>query len=73
MKPKVGMDLLAKHVSMVLKPKERMGTSHWRVTGPDGDRGWGGKCLPKDVNALIAYATEIGCDADIMEKLGKLT
>jgi UDPglucose 6-dehydrogenase len=30
---------------------ERVGTTHWHVPGPDGERGWGGHCLPKDVSA----------------------
>lgn len=25
-----------------------MGTTHWQVPGPDGSRGFGGNCLPKD-------------------------
>lgn len=30
----------------------RIGRSHTQVPGPDGKFGWGGHCLPKDVNAL---------------------
>jgi len=30
----------------------RIGRSHSMVPGPDGKCGWGGHCLPKDVNAL---------------------
>ena len=32
---------------------KRIGTSHTRVPGPDGDYGFGGTCFPKDINALI--------------------
>ncbi len=46
----------------------RMGNSHFDVPGPDGDRGWGGKCLPKDVNAIIHTAQELGVDLSLMEK-----
>lgn len=35
-----------------LKLDPRLGKSHWQVPGPDGQRGWGGKCLPKDSQAL---------------------
>ena len=35
---------------------DRLGTSHWKVPGPDGDFGYGGHCFPKDVNALIEVA-----------------
>ena len=32
---------------------ERLGKSHWAVPGPDGDLGFGGHCLPKDVSAIV--------------------
>lgn len=32
---------------------KRIGASHTRVPGPDGDYGFGGTCFPKDINALI--------------------
>ena len=31
----------------------RIGDSHVDVPGPDGKLGFGGKCFPKDLNALI--------------------
>jgi UDP-glucose 6-dehydrogenase len=30
-----------------------MGTHHFAVPGPDGERGFGGPCLPKDTKALV--------------------
>jgi UDPglucose 6-dehydrogenase len=42
-----------------LKLDSRIGT-HTLVPGPDGDLGIGGKCLPKDVNALCHYAETVG-------------
>lgn len=30
----------------------RMGTSHFKVPGPDGRRGFGGTCFPKDTHSL---------------------
>ena len=39
---------------------ERMGSTHWSVPGPDGMRGWGGRCLPKDVSAFQKYAARLG-------------
>ena len=39
---------------------KRLGHTHWRVPGPDGQYGFGGSCFPKDTSALLAYASEIG-------------
>lgn len=36
----------------------RIGGSHTMVPGPDGQKGFGGKCLPKDSNALAILAKE---------------
>jgi UDPglucose 6-dehydrogenase len=36
----------------------RIGKSHLAVPGPDGDRGFGGHCFPKDLSALIVFAKE---------------
>ena len=35
----------------------RIGTSHLAVPGPDGDRGFGGHCFPKDLSAMIYFAS----------------
>lgn len=34
---------------------KRIGYSHSRVPGNDGDRGFGGTCFPKDINSLIHF------------------
>lgn len=34
----------------------RIGDSHTFVPGPDGYYGFGGKCFPKDVNAILSFA-----------------
>ncbi len=39
---------------------KRLGHTHWRVPGPDGQYGFGGSCFPKDTSALLSYADEIG-------------
>ena len=44
----------------------RVGTTHLQVPGPDGHRGWGGKCFPKDLNALMSLFAELGCTNDVM-------
>jgi UDPglucose 6-dehydrogenase len=37
---------------------KRIGNSHLAVPGPDGDRGFGGHCFPKDLSAMIYYAKQ---------------
>lgn len=45
---------------------ERLGNSHWAVPGPDGSLGWGLSCFPKDLNALMFKARELGIDPKVM-------
>lgn len=40
------------HVNTILRNHPWMGTHHYQVPGPDGERGFGGPCLPKDTEAL---------------------
>lgn len=44
----------------------RVGQTHLEVPGPDGDKGWGGKCFPKDLNALIHIAKDNECVYNVM-------
>lgn len=37
---------------------KRLGDSHWKVPGPDGDFGFGGHCFPKDLQALRYMASQ---------------
>ena len=46
---------------------DRFGKTHWSVPGPDGDLGFGGHCLPKDINALISVAHEFGIEPEVLE------
>lgn len=48
---KVGADW--KQVNTILRNHPWMGTHHFDVPGPDGSRGFGGPCLPKDTEALV--------------------
>ena len=45
---------------------ERLGKSHWAVPGPDGKFGFGGSCFPKDINALIKVADELGVPNNVL-------
>ena len=38
----------------------RVGDSHLNVPGPDGKNGFGGSCFPKDINAFMSFAKDIG-------------
>ena len=55
-----------KVVEYAIKDK-RLGTTHWAAPGPDGKFGFGGKCLCKDLNALIALAENLGGYTPTME------
>jgi UDP-glucose 6-dehydrogenase len=37
------------------------------VPGPDGKRGFGGMCFPKDTAGLLHYAKDMGINMDILE------
>lgn len=45
----------------------RIGNSHIDVPGHDGDFGFGGKCFPKDLNAMIKKAESLGVSPDVMK------
>ena len=44
----------------------RIGHSHLAVPGPDGKRGFGGSCFPKDIQALIHYAESNGINPNVI-------
>lgn len=50
---------------------ERIGTNT-KVPGPDGDLGFGGKCFPKDLNALIYLARENLYRPYLLEEIWRL-
>jgi len=45
----------------------RIAHSHTDIPGHDGDRGIGGKCFPKDINALISILNENNIDPKVLE------
>jgi UDPglucose 6-dehydrogenase len=45
----------------------RIGHSHLAVPGPDGRRGFGGSCFPKDIQALMKHAESIGVNTNVLQ------
>lgn len=45
--------------------------SHIRVPGHDGDLGFGGKCLPKDMVAFLSLGKKLGVDLSVLETIWK--
>ena len=54
-------------VARLAKMDERMGSSHWMVPGPDGDRGWGGHCFPKDLQAIRYVASQLEVKTPVLD------
>ncbi len=50
---------------------ERLGKSHFTTPGPDGRSGFGGSCFPKDINALIFFASQLGVSPDVLSAAWK--
>lgn len=46
---------------------DRIGTRYTNVPGPDGKRGWGGTCFPKDTVAFVDQLTSIGCESYMVQ------
>ncbi|MAX49414.1 MAG: hypothetical protein CMD75_01100 [Gammaproteobacteria bacterium] len=47
----------------------RIGDSHMKVPGPDGRKGFGGPCFPKDTKALLKYSSEIGAEFKLLNEV----
>ena len=46
---------------------KRLGDSHWAVPGPDGEKGFGGSCFPKDLNAILKLAESMDVELNTMQ------
>ena len=44
----------------------RIGHSHLAVPGPDGKRGFGGSCFPKDIQAMINFGKNLDVDKNTL-------
>ena len=49
----------------------RIGRSHTQVPGPDGQFGWGGHCLPKDMNAMKQFSNGAPLIETVIEQNGR--
>jgi UDPglucose 6-dehydrogenase len=54
-------------VRQIVSQDTRIGTSHTMVPGPDGERGWGGYCFPKDTRAITQWANTVGSPVTLVE------
>lgn len=66
-----GLDIDYDKVIEYAKIDSRLGSSHWSVPGPDGDKGFGGHCFPKDIAALEFLAKNLGIQSTILEAVIK--
>ena len=48
-----------KTFTKIIAHDPRIGKTHMRVPGNDGQRGYAGSCFPKDTSALAWFAREI--------------
>ena len=48
---------------------KRLGKSHWQVPGPDGDFGYGGHCLPKDLSSLLFIADALDTNSILLNSV----
>lgn len=64
-KTNVSWEEFTKYVSL----DKRVGSSHMKVPGPDGQYGFGGNCFPKDTNALVYYSKQMNSDFKLLENV----
>ena len=54
-------------IRQILTHDKRIGDSHMLVPGPDGSRGFGGACFPKDTSAFSQYAKDLNKPLTVLE------
>lgn len=59
-------------VRLLLENEGRLGSSHWAVPGFDGQRGFAGKCFPKDVKTFEAAIIKSGQHIDLIRAISDL-
>lgn len=63
------LDLDWQHILMGMLSDGRISHSHTQVPGPDGRRGFGGSCLPKDLLCLVKTMEGIDLQPGIMRSV----
>jgi UDPglucose 6-dehydrogenase len=56
------------NVAAVAQSDPRLGDTHWQVPGPDGSRGFGGACFPKDIQAILSLAKFLNVDMSMLKQ-----
>jgi UDPglucose 6-dehydrogenase len=54
-------------IASMITMDSRIGNSHMKVPGPDGEFGFGGMCFPKDTSALLKYAEQQGAQLNVLD------
>ena len=60
-------DLDYENIRKIVCLDERIGESHTKVPGHDGNRGYGGTCFPKDINSLLNQIEKTNMDCYIIK------
>jgi UDPglucose 6-dehydrogenase len=56
-----------KMIEVMQEADPRVGDIHWQVPGHDGKRGFGGKCLPKELSSMISIAKQNNINSSPLE------
>jgi len=65
------LDIDYENVRCIATQDKRIGTGHTKVPGPDGKRGFGGTCFPKDTHALARLAKDNKIPTPILDAVIK--
>jgi len=61
------MNINWENVSGIASSDKRLGHTHWKVPGPDGQNGFGGACFPKDTAALLNMADDSDIELSMLQ------
>lgn len=58
-------------VAEMISADTRIGKSHLKVPGSDGNFGFGGYCFPKDTSAILKFAEQLGTNLNTLDSAVK--